>query len=39
MTPYEVMGENWVAGVAAAAISTVLVITVIGVVCQKMRKR
>ena len=39
MTSYEVIAENWVAVVAAAAISTVLVIAVIGVVCQKMRKR
>lgn len=39
MTSYEVIAENWVAVVAAAAISTMLVIAVIGVVCQKMRKR
>ena len=39
MTSCEVIAENWVAVVAAAAISTVLVIAVIGFVCQKMRRR
>lgn len=37
MASYEVIADNLVA--VAAAISTVLVIAVIGFVCQKMRKR
>ena len=39
MASYEVIADNLVAVAAAAAISTVLVIAVIGFVCQKMRKR